>query len=300
MRHLHLILADTDDLGELPYLARLIARGRVDACPGAGGTSAALAGLFGIDDAALAPYALAAEGVDPGAGAWFRADPVHLAAGMHSLTLLDRRHFALAAAEAAELVAALNRAFAGDVDFIAPHPTRWYARFPAPPAVTAPPLDEVAGAQALPGRLAGPDAGAVQRTLVEIQMCLHDHPVNAAREARGEPVVNGVWLWGGGRPAAVVAACDRVLADDFLARALAAAAGIPAAALPVSLPADPADGVTLAVLADPGAADRNWLKPALRAVQLGRLDRLELTLTGRAPRRCRLERGAALRFWRRS
>ncbi len=33
-------------------------------------------------------------------------------------------------------------------------------------------------------------------------MLLHDHPVNEARERRGEPPINAVWLWGGGRLAA--------------------------------------------------------------------------------------------------
>jgi hypothetical protein len=30
-------------------------------------------------------------------------------------------------------------------------------------------------------------------------MTWHDHPVNAAREARGLPPVNGLWLYGGAR-----------------------------------------------------------------------------------------------------
>jgi len=32
----------------------------------------------------------------------------------------------------------------------------------------------------------------------ELQMLLHDHPVNAAREARGELAINGIWFWGAG------------------------------------------------------------------------------------------------------
>ncbi|HSC98716.1 MAG TPA: hypothetical protein VLI21_07425, partial [Casimicrobiaceae bacterium] len=37
----------------------------------------------------------------------------------------------------------------------------------------------------------------------EIQMLLHEHPVNAAREARSEPPVTGIWFWGGGTAAEV-------------------------------------------------------------------------------------------------
>ena len=32
----------------------------------------------------------------------------------------------------------------------------------------------------------------------ELQMVLHAHPVNAAREDAGKPTINGVWFWGGG------------------------------------------------------------------------------------------------------
>ena len=42
-------------------------------------------------------------------------------------------------------------------------------------------------------------AAAGDALLTEIQMLLHAHPVNEAREARGEPAVNSLWLWGAGR-----------------------------------------------------------------------------------------------------
>ena len=44
----------------------------------------------------------------------------------------------------------------------------------------------------------GADGGWLRRLMTEAQMLLHDHPVNAAREARGEAPVNGLWLWGSG------------------------------------------------------------------------------------------------------
>lgn len=35
---------------------------------------------------------------------------------------------------------------------------------------------------------------------MQIQMALHDHPVNLRRQANGLPVVNAFWWWGGGAP----------------------------------------------------------------------------------------------------
>ena len=48
----------------------------------------------------------------------------------------------------------------------------------------------------LPDRLpAGADAGRFTRLLSEIQMVLHQHQAEH-RQARGEPDINGLWLWG--------------------------------------------------------------------------------------------------------
>ncbi|MFQ5581838.1 MAG: threonine synthase [Mariprofundaceae bacterium] len=41
----------------------------------------------------------------------------------------------------------------------------------------------------------GTDGGHMMRLLSEIQMCLHQHPAEH-RRSRGEPDINGVWLWG--------------------------------------------------------------------------------------------------------
>ena len=43
---------------------------------------------------------------------------------------------------------------------------------------------------------AGRDGARVRSLVNEIQMLLHEHPVNAARLARRQPVINSVWLWG--------------------------------------------------------------------------------------------------------
>lgn len=47
----------------------------------------------------------------------------------------------------------------------------------------------------------GADADGFRRVVSEIEMALHEHPVNVAREAAGRFPVNSLWLWGGGLPA---------------------------------------------------------------------------------------------------
>ncbi len=50
---------------------------------------------------------------------------------------------------------------------------------------------------------AGSGADGFRRHLSEIEMALHEHPVNLAREDTGRFPVNSLWLWGGGEPAAL-------------------------------------------------------------------------------------------------
>ena len=76
-----------------------------------------------------------------------------------------------------------------------------------------------------------------RRWLSEMQMLLHGHAVNAAREARGRMPVTGIWIAGGGTLARdPVAALPRVhatpRAEGDVARGAARLAGVPAADLP--------------------------------------------------------------------
>jgi len=50
-------------------------------------------------------------------------------------------------------------------------------------------------AEALPQ---GPGAAALRRLGAEIEMWLHEHPVNITRMRAGQPPISTLWLWGGG------------------------------------------------------------------------------------------------------
>ena len=152
-----------------------------------------------------------------------RADPVHLRPDLDAARLFDSSHFALAPEEAAALAGDLARHFAPEgIRFEAPHPTRWYARLDRQPDAEFRPPGAAAGGDA-GGALPGGNEGSVwRRRMNEAQMVLHAHPVNHAREARGELPVNSVWFWGAGEPGPVPRRrFDEVLADDPLLRALA-------------------------------------------------------------------------------
>ena len=293
-----------------PSLGALLARGApVTAEASLSGLCCQALGVARQQDWPVAPLTARADGLAPEDGYWLRLDPAHLEVGMGGLMLRPAAELALAPDEAQLLAASL-----GDLglDLRAPVPTRWYLRLPEPPALTTRPLDQVAG-EYLSGHLpGGRDASRLMARVNEAQMLLHDHPVNLAREARGLPPVNGLWLWGGGWVPDPLRPDVTLAADNPEVRALAAGAG----ATPASVPPRLVDFVGhsrsrgLAVLA-PEAADGglsghfarlegDWFKPLLRRLQSGQMRRLDLHLLARPGLSVALDSQGAWRLWRRS
>jgi len=310
----------------LPGLETLFARGRREREAGCS-MERWLARAFALEageELPLAPFALRADGVDPGPHWWIGADPVHLKVHGARLILADASRFSITQREADELVAALNAHFATrDITFLAPRPQRWYARTSESPPARMSPTAEVAG-MPVESFLPAGKAGARWRAIInEAQMLLHEHRCNAQREARGELAVNSVWPWGGGRaPARVPAApYGAVWADHPLAAGLATASGAEVHALPASgealvagVAAAARDRACLAVINVPPATaygdieawreaalalEQHWLAPLLRAVHAGALEAITLHALGRDfAYRVAYARRDRLRFWR--
>jgi hypothetical protein len=254
-----------------------------------------LFGRFGVArqrDWPVAPYTLLADGGAPEGHYWMRADPVHLQVGRDSLGLADSASFDVSRAESEALAEALNRHFGQTMLFHPLQPGRWYVRIEKAPDMQTTPAAAARGA-ALDEKLpSGSDAMRFHALMNEAQMLLHEHPVNAEREARGELALNSVWFWGGGVIEATKARpFSTVFADDPLARGLALASGIPALALPKDA------GSALAALEDEGRAlvvpdapreaqlrerraalERDWFLPLLGALKSGRIGMLTLHL----------------------
>jgi hypothetical protein len=287
------------DPGPLAALETLIARGRRQR-----GVAPDLESwLLAVWQAgSAAAHSLAADGGAPGDGYWVRADPCSLRVGREALVPVDAAMFEISRADADALVEHLNRHFADrGLVFHASRPERWYARGDAPWPHAAPPLAAIRGRPLAvhPGADANGARGAALAN--EIQMALHEHPVNQAREARSELPVNAVWLWGGGRFASPAARpFRRVRTRDPLAAGLALASG--AAIFP---PVEDAErwlracgneGVELVVLdalRDPAsyveierwrerlaALERDWFAPLVDALARGRIGMVTLHAIG--------------------
>lgn len=298
-------------------LATLLKYGRATKTAG-NETTDWLCAAFGVErqqDNPVAPFALLGDGEMAGDSYWLRADPVTIRLMRNQLVLLADSAAAPSAADAAEFIDALNRHFAPDgLQFSAPHPQRWYLRLPAAPKLYTHSLAEVHGRNIQHFLPFGEESTRWRKLLNETQMLLHQHPLNAAREAAGRLPLNSIWLWGGGTLSPHLSApCSRVYADDPLARGLAIAAGIPAAALPPALP-EHVTGVSLFVaqhLHDTmwqGEAwhlclerlDEEWLIPATNALRRGKLQQLTLIAPSEtATVELTLTRGDLWKIWRR-
>jgi hypothetical protein len=274
-----------------PNLARLLAASGVPTRE-PDGLAAALAARYGIarqTDWPLAPLRLAALGVDPGTAYWLAADPVTLVAGRDDVRLTGAVGD-LTADEASALISTLNAHFANDgIAFVAPRPDAWFVRAPSQPALATHPLDVVAGRTLRALLPSGADAGKWRRWQSEMQMLLHEHPVNAERERKGQAPANGVWLsCGGTRP---VRGRDskaiRTWANDGIATALAAHGGTPAHTLPDALDAvlakaTDSDTIIVALDAplDVAAVEHAWAAPAWAALARGMLAAVTLIANG--------------------
>jgi hypothetical protein len=265
-----------------PALARLIASAGAPTIED-GVIATALATHYGIErqaDWPLAPIRLAALGVDPGAAFWLCADPVTLIAGRADVRLggiVDD----LGPADAEALLETLNRHFADDgLVFAAPRPDAFFVRAPHVPQIVTHALGAAANRSLRTVPLTGPHADTWQRWQSEIQMLLHEHPVNLARQRGGLPPANSLWFSGGGtlprrnesEPSI------RTFANGGIAAALGQFAGSPARAVPAAMAAalDEAAGAALVVVAldpplDAVAVEAAWAAPAWSALAAGRL-----------------------------
>lgn len=213
----------------LPALEGLLAHGRLVRAP-IRSFEETLSSAFGLTgEAPLAALRLLGESsADKIDGHWFCADPVHLKFHQERIVLADAGAFAVSADEARALVAELNREFADIGLIVAPHPERWYLRLAEVRDYLAPPLSAIAG-RTLDGTWPqGADAPRLKRWLNEVQMFLHLHPVNQAREQAGQPMVNSLWLWGGSANNHATTHCNftAVWSTQPLANGLARMAGL--------------------------------------------------------------------------
>jgi hypothetical protein len=256
-------------------------------------------------------------------GAWVcLATPVHLVAGMSSVTLPEEGILALSLADAVALSSDFNREFqGGGVAMVAREPQTRDPRTRDPQArdpqtrepqtretqtretlllcvfdrvldVATQAPEAALGRDLFEYQASGPDASRLRRLMSEIEMWLFDHAVNRERASRSMLPITGMWLWGGGPTTAPLPALHGwVSGRDIFFSAFGDLATFPSQG-----------GAGVVVSAErPGDAgwpevESRWLIPAVAALRAGRIDRIELSA---ADRRLTVRKSFFWRWWRR-
>jgi hypothetical protein len=309
----------------LPSLERFFCRSTATASDRSEhGLAALLFGCFGVSregpDWPVAAVTRRLDGVSADGGWWLRADPVHLRADMGELVLLADEGLRISTAESEALAAELN----GQLDdpifrLAALADKRWYVRLDHGPRLVTEPTWEVSGSRIGEHLPRGDDADRWRVRINDVQMILHASPVNRERERRGEPAINSLWLWGGGRTPRVAAGrwqgvwSDHSLVAGLAGLAQAASEPLPEDARSWLARARPVGNHLLVWsaayvpvrLSDVDAwrrfvstVEERWMAPLLDALKSGRVQSVSLCTGG--PRDFRLRRGQLGHWWRRA
>lgn len=186
----------------------------------------------------LAAEAARADGLHPQVGdgqGWALLSPTHWHLGTEQVSLTDPAALGLDEADSRALFEAVRPLF--DLDGWALHwgcASRWYATHPSLAVLPTAALDRVIGRNVDLWLNEHPEQRQAlrhtRRLQAEVQMLLHGHPVNQAREARGLRTVNSVWLSGTGptQPPAAETDARLGLRVDTRLRAAALAEDMPA------------------------------------------------------------------------
>lgn len=228
-------------------------------------------------------------------GFWLRAQPIHFAAGLDRLTTVPLRGDArMSAAEREALSPTLvDHLQSTGIQLHDGADGEWLLRSEEPLQVQTVTPEFAAvnpHAEILPR---GRDSRGLRRLMTEMQMLLHEHPVNTQRQARGLPVLNAIWVHGEGilsdvKAKALPAACG----DDVYLRGIYRLHDQPVNNEPADAAALLAQvaGPTVAIIDAPDLEqlEAKWLAPLSRALLSGAITKLTVLFdewrvdTGRA------------------
>ncbi len=244
-----------------------------------------------------------------GPGSWCVAQPVHFAAGLDHLRLAPLAQAVLTDEDARALGALVSSHFgAGELTVAGFVQGAWLLHFIRPIDCSTQPPDAAVGRNVHDFMPAGRDGARIRSLMNEIQMLLHEHPVNQRRGRARLLPVNGWWLWGFGDRSADVPAGNldhwSLHTDDRWLRAAWSAQGFGVGDL-TAVGGDTPSGDTLMALSQPPA---ERAEDSLTAVDSGLLSRLASSVRAGTIRSVDLFAGSAtlrvgssarLQFWRR-
>jgi len=127
----------------------------------------------------------------------------------------------------------------------------------------------------------GASGAELRRLMTEVQMLLHEHPVNQQRARRGVPALNALWFWGESQLNLIAEqAAQRVLGDHAYVRGLCEHLHLECWPLPADAQSVLSVDADQQLLVLPDAAlsqlETNWLQPLQAALRRGEIKQLDV------------------------
>ena len=154
---------------------------------------------------------------------YMHADPVHLRADMDHAVLTSSVDLDMKQHESSALCDALNKHFHQDgLTFFALNKDQWFVSSKHKINMKTTPLVEATGRNVNFILPAGEDSTRWNQLLTEVQMLMHAHELNVAREDAGLLNINSLWFHGSGElPALAVNAVDTICSQNDMLKGLA-------------------------------------------------------------------------------
>ena len=167
-------------------------------------------------------------------GIWLRVDPIHVRADGNRLKLVDNSQFTLTQHDALELAGEINNLLKPyNLELEIPCPTRWYLKLNEDCHLKTKPIDSVIGENILSSMPTGDDKINFGQLMNDIQMTLHDLPINISRVEEKKLSINSVWLWGYGKlPDILNRNWSFVYSNEILSEGLSMLSATPFSKLP--------------------------------------------------------------------
>lgn len=229
MSVLYLLLPSLARFDALADMERLLARG--DALPPGAVGELASSNCFHWGGGALPVAALLRDHLrhDAGNATWLCMDLAHVRADMTGARMLACGNLDVSLADATALADALRPALADLGMKLEPtQASRWHLRMPDDATLpTFDPPSAVLGDDIARHLPQGSGGRAWRKLFNEIQIILHQHPLNRGRVEIGQLPVNSVWFWGAGHLAGPVSSTlGNIFSDSELTVALATCAQV--------------------------------------------------------------------------
>ena len=250
----------------------------------------------------LAASRMQSLGMSAEPGTWFLLHPVHIHIARDHLVLTDRRRLPLIDAESRAFFDTALAVFENAGKTLRyGSPDTWFVRADDWANLQTASPDAACGHNIDIWMPKGEGERAWRKLQNEVQMEWHENPVNNAREARRDPSVNSLWLWGASNESSAGTASPLPSFDS--------AQGVQtmlASAQPEVLTV--LDNLSETALAEEWGGwlesmqqlDQHWFAPMLDALKNGKIAQLTLVLSHNTQlREFNLTKSSFMKFWAR-